>query len=50
MQAAHMFNLDVLPPSCDRPLWDVLKSQFTALIPSSHIFHIPADGPDSQAL
>lgn len=50
MQAAQLFNLDVLPPSCDRPLWDILKSQFTALIPPSHIFHIPADGPDSQAL
>lgn len=43
-----LFNLDVLTRSCDRPLWGISESQFTILIPSTHIFHIPADRPDSR--
>lgn len=45
--AARLFNLDVLTHSCDRSSWGISESQFTMLIPSTHIFHIPADGPDS---
>lgn len=44
----RLSNLDVFPRSCDGSSWDIFESPFPALIPFTHAFHIPADGPDSR--